>query len=310
MPMKYYLLETDDLPGTGAETDNRDLPRDSVTKCLIFDAAAQTNGTSAGTRLTQTAQLDQLRIGAVESNRVGEVDGEDLDAFNVLMGNYTFLDTAAVNNSRLSWGMVWPTDPFCIGHNQDLSQSFGIPGAVARKVEFLYAADVVTDAGLAIDTKRLAIGIITSSGSSNGYLTFTRNTFTGATGGVNTFTTIPTPGKLLGVLNFETTSAADITTDGDNRSTQSIRQQAITIGRKDVAGPIYTTTAGYIQGSYEIGALSDEGFSFWNLGIRNEVGPLGIPTTGSIPRDMEIRTSTGAADAIRVYGVILNTNVT
>ena len=50
MGIKYYLLETDDDPGTGAETDNRDLPRDSVTKCLIFDAIAQTNGTSAGTR--------------------------------------------------------------------------------------------------------------------------------------------------------------------------------------------------------------------------------------------------------------------
>ena len=310
MAIKYYLLETDDAPGTGAETDQRDLPRDSTTKALIFDAIAQVNGTSAGTRLTQTAQLDQLRIGAVESNRVGEIDGEDLDAFNVLNGNCTFLDTAAANNSRLSWGMVWPLDPFCIGPNQDLSQNFGIPGTVARKVEFVYAADVITDAGLAIDTKRLAIGILTSSANSNGYLTFARNAFTGATGGTNTFTDIPQPGKLLGVLNFETTGAADITADTEGRTTQSIRQQAITIGRKDVLGPLYTTTGAYMNGNYETGAISDEGYTFWNLGIRNEVGPLGVPTNGLIPTDMEVRTSTGAADAIRVYPVVLNTNLT
>ena len=138
MALRYYTLETDDFPGTGAETDQRDLPRDAITKALIFDCAAQVNGTSAGTRLTQTAQVDQFRIGAAESNTVSAIDGEDLDAFNVLNGNFTFLDTAAANNSRLSWGYTYPLDPFCIGSNADFSQNYGISGSVARTIQFTY----------------------------------------------------------------------------------------------------------------------------------------------------------------------------
>ncbi len=310
MALRYYMLETDDVPGTGIETDQRDLPRDAITKALIFDCAAQVNGTSAGTRLAQTAQVDQFRIGAAESNSVSAIDGEDLDAYNVLNGNYTFLDTSAINNQRLSWGYVYPLDPFMLGFNADFSQPFGISGTVARTIQFTYAADIVTDAGLSIDLKRMAIGCIAKTdGSTNGYTAWLRNAFTGATGGVNTFTDVPQPGRLLGVLCFETSAAADITVDLDNRTTQSIRAQAITIGRKDVLGPVYTTMSQYFNGSYEIGAISDEGFSFWNLGLHNEVGPLGMPSGANIPTDMELRTSTGAADAIRVYTTTLNTNV-
>ena len=235
MVLQYYQLETDHDPGTTAETVERDLPRAGITKALIFDVTAQTAGTSAGGRTALTSQLDQISVGVVESNRVSEIDGEDLDAFNVLRGNHALVDTSASNNQRNVFGYTYPFDPFMIGPNMDYSRPFGLPGSVARKIRILYAADATTDAGLQLDDKRLAISaIVSTDGSSAGYTAFTRDAFTGATGGVKHYTTVPTSGpnsKLLGVFNFETTSAADITADTEHRTTQTIRTQALTVNR-------------------------------------------------------------------------------
>jgi len=50
--LKYYLLETDDTPGTGAETFDADLPRTETTKSLIFDVTAQQSAATAATITT------------------------------------------------------------------------------------------------------------------------------------------------------------------------------------------------------------------------------------------------------------------
>jgi len=141
MAILYYLLEADNNPGAGVETINRDLPRQGVTKALIFDITAQEAGSSvAGTRLNLAAQLDQLRIGAVESARVSEVDGEDLDAFNVLLGNDALHDSqTSADNARQVLGLVYPFDPFMITSRMDYNQGFGIGGNVARKAEPFYS---------------------------------------------------------------------------------------------------------------------------------------------------------------------------
>ena len=300
--MKYYLLETDDNPGSSAEVESRDLPRTETIKSLIFDITAQQSSGTAATRQNVAGQIDQIRIGAAESNRVSEIDGEDLDAFNVLHGNNTMFNSAASDNARISLGYVYPFDPFALSPECDYNQPFGMSGDVARKVELSYAAD-----GSNIDDKRIAVGIITSPTQTGGYVAFHRDSYT-ASSGVNNFTDIPQPGKLLGVLNFETTGASDITSDGDHRTTQTIREQSITINRKDVLGPIYTTTMAAHNGNYE-GSITDEGYSFWNLGFTNKVGSLGVPTSGSIPDNMEIRSLGGAANAARVYATTLNSNV-
>lgn len=312
MVLQYYLLETDHNPGTGAETVERDLPRVGVTKALVLDVTAQTNGTSAGGRLALTAQLDQISVGVVESNRVSEIDGEDLDAFNVLRGNHVLIDTSATANQRNSFGMVYPFDPYCLGPNMEYNMPFGVPGSIARKIRILYEADQTVDAGLQLDDKRMAIGaIVRTEQTSAGYISFTRDSYT-STDGADNFTTVPTSGpnsKLLGVLNFETTSAADVTTDGDHRSNQGITEQAISVNRRDILGPIYTTMMQQTNGQYETGAISDEGFSLWNLGINSPTGNIGVPTVGGIPNEMEIRSRSGVAEATRNYAVILNTNV-
>jgi len=302
--MKYYLLEADDNPSTSAEVDSRDLPRTETIKSLVLDITAQQSTTTAATRTNLAAQIDQIRIGAAESNRVSEIDGEDLDAFNVLNGNHTNFHSSTTDNGRVNLGMVYPFDPFCMSPEVDFNQPFGLSGQVARKVEISYAAD-----GSNIDDKRLALGIVTAPTASNGYVAFHRDSFTAANN-VNNFTDIPQPGKLLGVFNYETTGADDVTTDGAHRSGQTIQEQAVTINRKDVLGTIYTTTAAAMQGGYET-SLTDSGYSFWNLGFTNKVGSLGVPTGNSeIPQNMEIRTKGGsAADACRVYAVTLNTNV-
>jgi len=310
--LQYYLLETDFNPGTGAETVERDLPRIGVTKALVLDVTAQTNGTSAGGRTALTSQLDQISVGVVESNRVSEIDGEDLDALNVLRGNHALIDTSAVANQRNVFGMVYPFDPFCIGSNLDYNRPFGVPGSIARKLRVLFDADATVDAGLQLDDKRMAIAaIVRTDQGSAGYLTITRDSYT-STDGSDNFTTVPTSGpnsKLLGVLNFETTGAADVTTDGDHRSNQGITEQAITVNRRDILGPIYTTVMQIHNGQYETGAINDEGYSLWNFGFNAADANIGVPTVGGIPNEMEIRSRAGVAEATRNHALILNTNV-
>lgn len=309
MVLQYYLLESDDNPGTGAESDTRDLPREGNIKALIFDVTMQVQGTATSARLDTASQIDQIQIGAVESNEVSAIDGEDLDAYNVLRGNMVPIDAQVTTNARVVIGFTYPLDPHMIGDNQDFSKPFGISGAVARRVSFDYAADINTDGGPTLDDKRMAIGVIVNTSQpTGGYQVFHRKAFTGATGGIFDFTDVPQPGKLLGTFNFETTNFGEITGDGDHRTTQSIRDQSITINRKVQLGPVYTTMMGMINGNYETGAIPDEGYSLWNLGITNSSGNLGVPTQGGIPDNMEIRTSTGAANAIRVHALILNTN--
>jgi len=191
---------------------------------------------------------------------------------------------------------------------EDPLNTFGVSGSVARKIEFVYEGDATTDAGLQVDDTRLAIGVInnTTQGT-GGYTAFHRDAYT-STDGSNNFTDVPQPGKLLGVLNFETTEPGVEVADADHRVNQGIQEQAITVGRKDVLGGIYTTMASYLNGAGEIGAMSDEGFSFWDLGFNNSSGNLGVPTGGSIPDDMEIRSLAGVAEATRVHAVTLNTN--
>ena len=304
MVFQWYLLETDDDPGTGAETDNRDLPRTGTTKALILNMPALANGTTGHSIQNYAAQLDQVRIGAVESNRVSEIDGEDLFNFNILVDNHPFFHTSTTNNQVISIGMTYPLDPFCYGSYVDYNQTYGISANVARKVEFLYAAD-----GSAIDDKQLAIGAVVKSSPGDdattlGYTCFSRDSQTAANNR-NDFLTVPQPGQLLGVFGFETNDTASGQTA--ERSANDIQEQAITINRKDVLGPIYPDVAKDFNGQYELGSIGDEGYWFWNLGWRNEIGQLG---RGPIPDKLEIRSKGGSdAGAYRMHAVRLNTNV-
>src|SRR3990167_6901193 len=214
MTLQWYLLEADHDPGTAAETINRDLPRAGITKALIFNMPALSESTAGQTVQQLGAQLDQIRIGAVESNRVSEIDGEDLFNWNVVNDNHPFVNTSTTDNAVVQIGMTYALDPFCIGSYADYNQKFCI-------------------------------------------------------------------------------------------SANDIQQQAIAINRKDVAGPIYPDMCKDFTGQYELGSIGDEGYWFWNFGIRNEVGAIGRPTQDK----MEIRSLGGSdAGAVRVYAARLNNN--
>lgn len=301
--VQFYLLDEDINPGTAIEVQTRDLPRVGVTKAIIGDVTAQESAATAATRANVAKQIDQVRIGAEESSRISEIDGEDLDAMNVLMGNNVLFDAEATDNARIVWGFTYGLDPFMWNPDIDYNQPFGISGNVARKISVAFDAD-----GNNIDDKRIAIGIIVANTPTEGYVTFHRDEYTEASGTYHK-TDVPQPGKLIGVLNFETNGAADVTTDGNHRTGQSIRQQSITIGEKDVLGPIYTTTMAALNGAYEIGALIDEGYSLWNLGMTNKVGVPSVQTKSRIPSNMKIKSLCGDNATKRTYAITLNDNV-
>ena len=302
MTLQWYLLEADHDPGTAAETVNRDLPRAGITKALVFNMPALAESTGGQTVQQLGAQLDQIRIGAIESNKVSEIDGEDLFNWNIVNDNHPFVNTSTTDNAVVQIGMTYALDPFCIGSYVDYNQKFGISANVARKVEILYGADVSAQ----VDGKNLAIGAIVKDqadqDSTGGYITFTRDAYTAANN-VNNFTTVPIGGQLIGAFCFETNDTASGQTA--LRTANDIQQQAIAINRKDVAGPVYPDMCKDFNGQYELGSIGDEGYWFWNFGIRNEVGAIGRPTQDK----MEIRSLGGSdAGAVRVYAARLNNN--
>lgn len=303
MVLQWYMLEPDHDPGTAAETVQRDLPRVGITKALVFNVSALANGTGGQSVQNFAAQLDQIRIGAVESNRVSEIDGEDLFNWNVVNDNHPFVHTSTTNNQVIGIGMTYALDPFCVGSYADYNQSYGITSNVARRIEVLYAADANY-----IDDKQMAIGAIvkdqTDQNSSGGYVCFSRDSYTAANN-VNNYTRVPQVGQLIGSFCFETNDTASGQTT--ERTANDIQQQAIQQNRKDLLGPIYPDIAKDFVGQYELGSIGDEGYWFWNLGVRNEIGQIG---RGPIPDLMDIRSLGGSdAGAVRVHGVRLNTNV-
>lgn len=303
MALQWYMLENDDNPGAGVETDSRDLPSGVITKALVFSIIALQATTTPATRGGLGAQVDMFKLSAVESSGVSEIEGEDLDAFNVLNHNHAFFEASSTDNEVIHLGMTYALDPFLLGANPEYNQNFGITPNVARQIKFTYGADV-TD----IDNKQMAIGVIakdSEQSSSGGYVTFQQSLNTTTTNNVNLWGDVSQPGYLLGVLGFETNNTADAQTA--LRTANDIQEISVTAGRKELLGPVYPDMIKSFCGNYETGAISDEGYFFWNLGIRNEIGQLG---RGPIPNDMEVKVKGGSdAGAIKIYPVRLNTNV-
>ena len=309
--VQSYRLVTDHAFGTGSEVKEWDLPSDKtqLIKALIFDLAAQQKGATPPTKEVTASQLDEIKFGVNESPEISEILGEDLYNNNVLLGNRPIADLGGADNARVSLGMVKALDPFMMSPQVDYRQPYGMPGGIAGKLSVKADADTS-----AIDTKKLTVGIITSKisdivsgfNSLQGYMTYHKHTKTLAVDTPESFA-IPQPGKLLGVHFFETTSFADVTTDGAGRA-QTIKEASITRGEKVIQGAIPTTTFATMNGN-DVTELTDQGHSFWNFGIHNKVGSLGVPTNGRIPSDLKVKVLGGVADAMRLYALTLNDNL-
>lgn len=310
--VQSYRLVTDFDPGTAVEVKDWDLPTDKtqLIKCAIFDIVGQRNGGADPTKQVVASQLDEIKFGVKESPAISEMLGEDLLNDNILFGNIPIFDAGGADNSRVSLGMVQALDPFMLAPEIDYRQPYGMPGGIAGKLSVKFAAD---DA--AFDNKKLTVGIITSKISDlvskfealQGYMTYHKHVDTMAVGTEKSYS-IPQPGKLLAVHFFETTCYADITGDGEYRSTQTIREASITRGEKVIQGALPTTSFGILNGN-NVTELTDQGHSIWNFGIHNSVGALGVPTNGRIPNDLKVKVLGGAADEARIYPITLNDNL-
>lgn len=310
MVQTYKLVEDYD-PGTGQKTKSWDLPSDSnnVIKCLIYDLIGQRNHASTDpTRENAAAQLDEIKFGVSESNEISVMDGEDMLNENILLGRRPIWDAGGADDARMSLGMVDALDPFFAKSLPDYNQPYGLPGNIAGKLTVKFAADANN-----IDSKKLTVGIITKPkadlhGSLEGYVTHHKHTDTMAVDTAKSYA-IPQPGKLLGIHTFETTSFADVTTDGAGRA-QTIKSIALTRGEKVIQGPIPTTTPAILNGQ-DVTELTDQGHSLWSFGMQNEHGTLGVPSKEDerIPEDLKVKVVGGVADAMRLYAITLNDNL-
>ena len=303
---KMYRLVTDYDPGTGVETKEFDLPDDNkrLLKSVVFDMAGQRNGGADPTRQVVASQIDEVKIGVSENPEVSRILGEDLYNSNVLLGNRPIWDSGGADDARVSLGFVHALDPFSMAPQLDFNQPYGMPGGIAGQLSVKFDAD-----NAAFDGKKLTVGVIHSSikdlggfGKLQGYMTYARHSDTMAVGTEKSYS-IPQPGKLLGVQFYETTCFADITGDGDYRSTQTIQEAAITRGDDVTHGALPTTMFGIMNGQ-DVTELTDQGYSFWNLGIHNKLGSLGIK--GRIPSNLKVRVKGGVADDARICPITLN----
>ena len=305
--VQSYRLVTDYSPGTGDKTKDFDLPtsRDQSIKALVFDLIAQRNG-AAPTKENTAAQIEEITVGVKESPEISQILGKELLNDNVLFGNRPIWSGGGADDARVSLGMVKALDPFMMAPQIDYRQPFGMPGSIAGQFKVKFAADAN-----GLDSKKLTVGVITSKisdlgGPLQGYMTYHKHIETQAVGTEKSYS-IPQPGKLLGIHLFETTSFADVATDGAGRA-QTVKEIAITKGEKVIQGPLPPTIPAIMNGQH-VSELTDKGHSLWSFGIHNRIGSLGVPTNGRISDDLKVRVLGGVADEARIYPITLNDNV-
>jgi hypothetical protein len=248
------------------------------------------------------------RVKLVTQNGTPEtsIDSDDLHDFAVkALGKVPYHSVlTSTDNIPHAIALGIPLSPF----PEDPLKNFGMPAGQGIQLIQEQAADVSQDFNgyvydLTVD------GVDTADkGSSNGYLRFFTDSYTsGAVGEIHD--TVVAPAKrILGVMNFQTTSYDDLAAAAANDVT-GIRTQALAFSEsiqfesrpmREGAFQPNQTVATFAAAAAGINVL-DSG-RFWNdYGLRNAGTRLGI----GWKQNSKIKTTAGVAEATRVIPVTL-----
>jgi hypothetical protein len=258
--------------------------------------------TGAATLQQLVDKVDQFRISTVRGQPETSVDGDTLFDFLPNIGVQRFISaTSTTDNDPMGFGLTYPCSPF----PNDPTKNFGLKYGDGVQTEIDFSADVAGDydngtydltvEGLTADIKP----------DPQGFLKFVRNAYTSQAVGEDNFTKIGPAKRLLGTMNFQTTSFEDLAAAAAVNTT-GIREQAVLYSSSIRAGPYKPFRSWGMDRAFPTTTnptmLLDQGHFFSDYGINNSGSELGFNTLNA---NVEIRTTAGVAEATQVNPVVL-----
>lgn len=273
---------------------------------LHLDTYAVKDTTVAATIQNLIDKITRVKLVTQNGTPESTIDSDDLHDFTVkAMGKVPYHSVlTSTDNLPHAIALGIPLSPF----PEDPLKNFGMPAGQGIQLIQEQAADVSQDFdGYVYDLT--VDGVDTADkGASAGYLRYFTDSYTsGAVGEIHD--TVVAPAKrILGVMNFQTTSYDDLAAAAANDVT-GIRTQALAFSEsiqfesrplREGAFTPHQTVADFTAGAAIVNVL-DSG-RWWNdYGIRNSGTRVGInwrPNT-------KIKTTAGVAEATRVIPVTL-----
>lgn len=299
--------------GSGAATLTDDIKFGFVAHSLNVDVFGFLAASQGGTTLLGVVNnLDQLRIETTTSQPESTIDGDDLFDFDPSVGipQWSTDNTLTVDGQPKAFAVTYPFTPFPM----DDTRNYGLIPNRGVQTAIDFTADATID-GKTYDMTVEGLSIDSQKGSL-GYIKFIRDAFSAGAAGEERFTSVQ-GNRILGVMNFQTTEFDAIAANAANNLT-GIRQQALLFSNNIVLGPYKSFRSGHqnpfnpssrnlldtdVTGT-TAGQLIEKGNFFSDYGIHN-TGKIGIDLTQAGTQTVQVRTTAGVAEPLRVNPVVL-----
>ncbi len=310
MALKIASIKNQGNPQTTAGTITEDIRLNYNVHSFHLDIFALKDEATAATIQNLVDKITNVKVSTLAGNPESVIDGDDLfDAQALVWSKYRYC-SILTNTDGIphAFGVQLPMSPF----PEDPTRNFGLAANNGIQWSMDIAADVNQDFdGYAYD---LTVEGLDTSDKPNslGHCKYVQDSFT--SGAVNSIrdTTLGPAQRLLGVLNFQTTSFDDLAADAAFDVT-GIREQQITFSESIAARykPSRSWSMKNIQTvstfatSPSVINILDDG-RFWNdFGINNDNASLGINISG-IGQQTKVKTVAGvASEATRVMPILL-----
>lgn len=297
---------------SAGETRTDDIKFGFVAHALHVDVFGLLIASATDTFAGVVANLDQIRVETTVSQPESTIDGGDLFDFLPSIGVPQFItdNVLTVDNQPKAFSVLQPFTPF----PNDDTRNYGMPPNRGVQTSIDFAADGT------IDNKTYDLTVEGISNESQpgtlGYIKFIRDAFTANAAGEERFTTVQGD-RILGVMNFETTEFEALAASAANNLV-GVREQALLFSNNIVLGP-YKSFRSWSQNPYvpsprgggvtqaigfPAGTLIDSGRFFADYGIHNS-GKIGIDLTRAGTQTIDVRTTSGVAEALRINPVVL-----
>ena len=280
-------IAQDVAPGASATTRYEDIKKSYTVQNLVLQSIARSTTTSsAGTLLGLTSRFDRIFINTISSSNVTDWEGEHLYDFDVLaLKNFPMVEAAVADNIPMGTGINIPQSPYPFNYDKP----YGMAPNRGTQIQFNWIADAATTG----DAGQYSLTAVGNPDVTNpiGMLANVRDSFTAAAAGEIRNTRVIGK-RLAGVYNFGTSAFSDLAAAAAYNVT-TFRDHAITESDDVKLGPVedfYT----FAKGSYEVGALIDEGSEFIDLGFNVTGDPVGIDISVG---DWKYRSTRGVTDA-------------
>ena len=303
MALIFGRIKLQESLGTAATTFTENINFSYIGNNIQLDLFMLKASATAATIQDLIDKISQVRVSTTNGDPESTIDGDDLFEFPKYAFDNTFPHhtplTATDNDPHIA-SFIYPFNIF----PQNSLAPYGLPAG--KGVQFIYdaAADVTQDFDGGT-TDVIVEGVDSGDKENRGYIKFQRDAHTFSAVGENRDTLI-TGDRLLGVYNFMTTGYSDLAAAAafdvvGIREQQVLRSQNSILRYKPIQALAQRKTADNSTNAAAGDFLDSQGRFFKDFGIGQI--PSGINIQGQ--NNVEIRSTAGVAEAVRVMPVLL-----